>query len=69
MTMLKKLFFITLLLLGAASLSAQSALETDKQALYNAELRNKLNIDYSMPEYKKSQTRLATGWGGAMIQK
>ena len=51
MTMLKKLFFITLLLLGAASLSAQSASETDKQALYNAEVRQKLALDYSMPDY------------------
>lgn len=55
MTMFKKLFFITLLLFGAASLSAQSASETDKQALYNAEVRNKLNIDYSMPDFSTSK--------------
>ncbi len=52
---IKKILVSFLLLLGAASLSAQSASETDKQALYNAELRNKLNIDYSMPDFSTSK--------------
>ena len=39
------------LLLGAASLSAQTVAETDKQSLYNAELREKIGLDYSMPDY------------------
>ena len=39
------------MLFGAASLSAQSASETDKQSLYNAEVREKLALDYSMPDY------------------
>ena len=39
------------LLLGAASLSAQTVAETDKQALYNAELRQQIGLDYSMPDY------------------
>lgn len=48
---MKKILVSFLLLLGAASLSAQPALETDKQALYNAEVREKLALDYSMPDY------------------
>lgn len=39
------------LLLGAASLSAQTVAETDKQSLYNAELRQQIGLDYSMPDY------------------
>ena len=40
-----------LLLLGAASLSAHTVAETDKQSLYNAEVREKIGLDYSMPDY------------------
>ena len=50
MTM-KTMLITMLLLLGAASLSAQTVAETDKQALYNAELRQQIGLDYSMPDY------------------
>ena len=48
---MKSILLSLLLLLGAASLSAQTVAETDKQALYNAELRQQIGLDYSMPDY------------------
>ena len=48
---MKSILLSLLLLLGAASLSAQTVAETDMQSLYNAEVREKLGMDYSMPDY------------------
>ena len=48
---MKSILLTLLLLLVAASLSAQTVAETDKQALYNAEVREKIGLDYSMPDY------------------
>lgn len=48
---MKSILLTLFLLLGAASLSAQTVAETDKQALYNAELRQQIGLDYSMPDY------------------
>ena len=48
---MKSILLSLLLLLGAASLSAQTVAETDKQSLYNAELRQQIGLDYSMPDY------------------
>ena len=48
---MKSILLTLLLLLGASSLSAQNVAETDKQALYNAELRQQIGLDYSMPDY------------------
>ena len=48
---MKSILLSLLLLLGAASLSAQTVAETDKQALYNAEFRQQIGLDYSMPDY------------------
>ena len=48
---MKKILFTFLLLLGASSLFAQTVAETDKQSLYNAEVHEKIGLDYSMPDY------------------
>ena len=54
--MLMKHLLITIcLLLVATSLSAQPSADQDQQALYNAEVRSKLAIDYSMPDYKTNK--------------
>ena len=54
--MLMKHLLITIcLLLVATTLSAQQSADQDQQALYNAEVRSKLAIDYSMPDYKTSK--------------
>ena len=52
--MLKKLFFTLLLLLGATQLSAQplGQSQDDKNAI---ELRQKLNIDYTLPDFSTSK--------------
>ena len=52
--MLKKLFFTLLLLLGATTLSAQplGLSQDDKNAI---ELRQKLNIDYTLPDFSTSK--------------
>lgn len=48
---MKHILVTLCLLLGATNLFAQSASKTDKQSLYNAEVREKLALDYSMPDY------------------
>ena len=48
---MKSILLTLFLLLVAASLSAQTVAETDKQALYNVELRQQIGLDYSMPDY------------------
>lgn len=40
-----------LFLLGATSVSAQSSAEQNKQEQYKQEIRGKLQLDYSMPDY------------------
>ena len=39
------------LLIGATNLSVLTVAETDKQSLYNAELRQQIGLDYSMSDY------------------
>ena len=54
--MLMKHLLITIcLLLGATTLSAQPSADQDQQALYNAEVRSKLALDYSVPDYKTNK--------------
>lgn len=49
-------FVITfMLLLGAANLSAQSTWTTTNEEQYKSEIRQKLNLDYSMPDYTTSK--------------
>lgn len=51
---MKQLFISLLLLLGAAgatTLSAQSTWGSPSDDQYNAEVRQTLNLDYSMPDY------------------
>ena len=52
--MLKKLFFTLLLLLGATTLSAQP-LGQSQDDNYTIELRQKLNIDYTLPDFSTSK--------------
>ena len=65
--LMKHLLISICLLLVATTLSAQQSADQDQQALYNAEVRSKLALDYSMPDYKTSKispkvmgSRLAT---------
>ena len=50
---MKHFFFLLFLLLGAGSadLSAQSTWSTTSDAQYNAEVRQKLSIDTTLPDY------------------
>lgn len=52
--MLKKLFFTLLLLLGATTLSAQPIGQSQDDN-YTIELRQKLNIDYTLPDFSTSK--------------
>ena len=52
---MKKLLFTFFLLLIALSSFAQPGADQDQQALYNAEVRSKLALDYSMPDYNTSK--------------
>ena len=52
--MLKKLFFTLLLLLGATTLSAQTLGQSQDDNNTN-ELRQKLNIDYTLPDFSTSK--------------
>jgi len=52
--MLKKLFFTLLLLLVATTLSAQPSGQSQDDN-YTIELRQKLNIDYSLPDFSTSK--------------
>jgi len=52
--MLKKLFFTLLLLLGATTLSAQPSGQSQDDN-YTIELRQKLNIDYTLPDFSTSK--------------
>ena len=51
----KKLIFTFFLLILALSSFAQPGADQDQQALYNAEVRSKLALDYSMPDYNTSK--------------
>ena len=48
---MKQILITMLLLLGAISISAQSSAELSKQEQYKSEVRQTLNLDYSMPDY------------------
>ena len=52
---MKQILLLLFLLLGAAesiSVSAQSTWGTPSDDQYNSEVRQKLNLDYSMPDYQ-----------------
>ena len=51
----KKLIFTFFLLLLALSSFAQTSANPEKQALYNAEVREKLALDYSLPDFSTSK--------------
>ena len=53
--MKKFLFTMFLLFLSATTLSAQTSANPEKQALYNAEVREKLALDYSLPDFSTSK--------------
>ena len=50
---MKQILLLLFLLLGAgaANLSAQSTWTTTNEAKYKSDIRQKLNLDYSMPDY------------------
>lgn len=48
---MKKLLLLFFLLLGAGTLSAQSNWAKVSDAQYKSDVRQKLNLDYSMPDY------------------
>lgn len=48
---MKKYLFLLLMFLSTPSTFAQTSANPDKQALYNAEVREKLALDYSLPDY------------------
>lgn len=49
--MMKQILITILLLLGATNISAQTSGEISKQEQYKQEIRAKLQLDYSMPDY------------------
>ena len=51
----KKLIFTFFLLLLALSSFAQTSANPEKQTLYNAEVRSKLALDYSLPDFSTSK--------------
>ena len=54
---MKQILLLLFLLLGAgaANLSAQSSWTTTNEAQYKSDIRQKLNLDYSMPDYTTSK--------------
>ena len=54
---MKQILLLLFLLLGAgaANLSAQSTWTTTNEAKYKSDIRQKLNLDYSMPDYTTSK--------------
>ena len=48
---MKQLLITMLFLLGATNISAQTSGEISKQEQYKQEIRAKLQLDYSMPDY------------------
>ena len=52
---MKCFLFALSLLLGATSISAQTSSELSKIEQYKAEVRSKLQLDYSMPDYSTSK--------------
>ena len=54
---MKQILLLLFLLLGAgaANLSAQSTWTTTNEAKYKSDIRQKLNLDYSMPDYATSK--------------
>ena len=51
MMKMKQILITLLLLLGAANLSAQSSWSTTNEDQYNSEIRQELNLDYTLPDY------------------
>ena len=51
MMKMKHILITMLLLLGAANLSAQSSWSTTNEEQYNSEIRQELNLDYTLPDY------------------
>ena len=52
---MKQILITMLLLLGAMGVSAQGDAEMSKEDIYKAEVREKLQLDYSMPDYSTSK--------------
>ena len=52
---MKQILIIMLLLLGAMGVSAQGDAEMSKEEINKAEVREKLQLDYSMPDYSISK--------------
>lgn len=50
--MIKKLFLLTLLSVVSITISAQTSIQEDTPEII--ELRNKIGIDYSMPDFNTS---------------
>ncbi len=48
---MKHILITLLLLLGAANLSAKSSWSTTNEEQYNSEIRQELNLDYTLPDY------------------
>lgn len=48
---MKNILFIMSLLFGAMSISAQTSAGMNKEDIYKAEIREKLILDWSMPDY------------------
>lgn len=51
---MKQIILTILLLFGATCIFAQGSAEMSKKELYKAEVREKLRLDYSMPDYSIS---------------
>ena len=63
-----KFLIIILLLLGATCISAQTtSAELSKQELYNQKVREKLQLDYTVPDY--STTRISPKLMGPRLAK
>ena len=52
---MKQILFILLLSLGVMTTFAQNSAELSKKELYKQEVRSKLQLDYSLPDYSTSK--------------
>lgn len=52
---MKKTLIIITLLVGTVTVSAQTSGEIDKQEQYKTEVRAKLQLDYTLPDYSTSR--------------
>lgn len=55
MMRMKKTLIIIFLLMGVVTISAQTNAEMNKQEKYKAEVREKLQLDYFLPDYSTSR--------------